>query len=738
MRRAILTFILILTLTALSATAEGGRRLTLVGDSWIDDMLSDGETLVVVSGGSLLTWREGDDEPMIWEDAVALPQNGDETDGDWRGAWDGLRFFFDNGRLRGGRITHDADGASTGLQLCDIALGDGKATAENVVNHGMPKQLRNIAWFAARSLCVDGETLYLLGYDDARDVLCVAGPGGVSVEALPVCDCQLISAPGGPLLVLDSDDYTEKLLERVGPDGSRTPLCRLPTESRTFAADPVTGRLYCALDGRVRPVDPVAGTLGEAVAALSTEPEQATIVNGQYAAKLQRDIMLLDVSAPLDESRVLTVRGDFGEEWFDDALLSFAAERSGVTPIHVTGLPDDLLGDMLTRAADADVFLLRSDYDREFDALLSRGYALPLDGSDAVAALYGRMYPTLRDDLGRDGAPLALPLLAECEGMGVNEGLLEKLRLSLSDVPCDWAGFLDFIETALPPRLGALDDSDRFTYDMTEGAFRWYLRDALLHDWVYTANAAGRAPDYADPALVALVERVEAMDLSPFGLAEDDDPGDGFFGFGYSVSGGAAYLIQFGASYGLERPFPEGTPLPLGFGDDAPPLALKLTVAVVNPWSPRADEAVALLETLAGHIPETTLYALCPDLNAPVRRPDAEERAAMYRQYIDELSEALENGDAEDREALEGELERERRQLADFQEVGVYLISQARIDWYRAHDDIVSVALPTWFQLDGSGEANDLMNQHDAGLISAREFLEAVSRKARMQAMEGE
>ena len=68
---------------------------------------------------------------------------------------------------------------------------------------------------------------------------------------------------------------------------------------------------------------------------------------------------------------------------------------------------------------------------------------------------------------------------------------------------------------------------------------------------------------------------------------------------------------------------------------------------------------------------------------------------------------------------------------------GRWLISPEQLKRFRAQGDIARPAVADWFRKDTSGEAWQLLKQYDAGLLSAREFLAAVNRKARMQALEG-
>ena len=72
----------------------------------------------------------------------------------------------------------------------------------------------------------------------------------------------------------------------------------------------------------------------------------------------------------------------------------------------------------------------------------------------------------------------------------------------------------------------------------------------------------------------------------------------------------------------------------------------------------------------------------------------------------------------------------------DYKQNQAWLISEEKLAWYRANAENLAVATPSWFNKDTTGEAWQLMEQYSAGQLSAREFLAAVNRKARMMAME--
>ena len=559
-------------------------------------------------------------------------------------------------------------------------------------------------------------------------------PQDARLVALPNWDYTLVPSSQGALLLDRSFEEESKLL-KIAADGEPEPLCQLTGRESAVAADPDTGAIYAASQDRVYPVSVPDGAPREAFGAVPLEPRRAVVLkNGQGCAiAMDGAVAVLDTSATLAEDQLLKVNNDYTATWVERATLQYAVEHPEAPPVTIWG-NDTLLEDMLTQSPDTDVYIMDAVYGGTYDTLLDRGYLLPLGDSASLSALAARMYPGIRDRACRDGVPVALPLRLSGSGMGIGEGALAKLGLKMEDVPREWSGFLDFMEQEIKPRLELLGE-ERFTYEMTAGAFARALRDSILNGFVYASDAAGRLPDYADPRLLALLQRIEEIDFTEYGLPEVLDDGDDY-GYSYDNS---EYLISLDLAYCFEDAnSTSGTPLLLGFGDDLPGvMPVRMAVAFVNPFSPRAAAATAFLETLAARLPEQTLYGLCPDLNEPLRDPSADETLAQLQQEIDQTRAALDAADPADRQPLEEALENQKQSKASYEAEGAWLVSAEALSKYRANADRLYVIRPTWFDRDGTGEAFDLLSQYESGAITLEKFLTEVDRKARMQALEG-
>ena len=709
-----------------------------------DALVTDGETLYVL-GENLSAWRAGDAAMRTFEDEIDLPGPEDGEDGfGGRLAFDGATLFMDGGTLRGGRLLTDGDGVARTLQLCDIALTDaGAAQARNVRTLDVPAAIRDTGLNGIGDLCVHAGVLYLLGYGNDGAVLCTvdsADPKAARAQALGWDEYHLLAAPDGPILVHEGYDAGTEL-HRVRADGSLDALCDLPPFTGGVAVDPVSGAILAELDGRVRPVDLNAGALGEPVSALPLDERDTAAFDGgtRYAACMHDGVAVMRADSPLDEAGVLCWSASFNAPWVEEALLSFSVAHPELALARVNAPMENVLDGMLTQSRDVDVYFADTgEGAAAYGALLNRGYMLPLE-RESLRAFFTRMYPGFQRGMSRDGAPCALPVHLFGRGMGVSEALLNRLGLTISDVPDTWAGFLDFLEDEIQPRLSELGPDAGFTYaEMTAEGFRYHLRMAILSAWENSAALAGVAPDYGDGRLAALLERVDAIDPAAYGLEESGGAEDDWNGYGYSYGSGDQVLIQFSAPY-LDDDGVDGTPLLLDFGDDLPgAMAFEATAAFVNPYTAHPDAALDLMEALLERLPVETQYALCSDLAEPLLKPEYERVKARQEKALSELRAHLEAAEEKDRQALEEELADLERERDDYERSGKWLIAPERLEWYRAYGDRACVQAPGWFERDASGEAGQLLSQYTDGLIPARQFLAAVAQKARMMALEGE
>lgn len=736
MKKLLLWMAVLLAVLAVSASAEGNRLLTLE-DEYITGLASDGETLYIVADANLYTWKPGDDAPTAWENDLVLSEESGE-----RAELYELQLYADGEGIHAVRGSYDDEAGASSLTLFDLAFtDDGKVEAANVRPLALPGDLRAVEYLSLRGVCEQEGRLVLLCDGDGSYMLLATldpeHPGDARVETVDTWEAQLVPTDQGALLNAYHFDIDESYYElsRVAANGGLEPLCRLPEDVRGVAADPETGAVYAVLEGKACPVDTDTGELGAPFGALPLQASGAAVLAGGqgYAVAMNSRVAVLDPAGALDEENLMTIYAGNADYWLQNAVLEYSVQHPELpaTLVESYRTTDEILGDMLAHSAVPDIYLMyRSE--EACDAILQRGYALPLEG-EALKALADRFYPGVLQGVAPEGELLAVPVGEIGYTMGVSSTLMEKLGLSVDEVPGDWLGFLDFLEEKVKPRMDELGPGDHFTYvGMTDSTLRSTVFNLIMNSYDTCCIGAGREIDYSNPDLLAVLERLDAMDFTEYGLVEESD--EGFFSF----SSDEHYLVQFDMCYDFTDSDVEGVPLPLGFGDDLPgALPLVLQVALVNPFSPHAAEAAALLEQIVGSIPNQVLYALCPDLDEPVPNPEADTVIADIEAEIAELEARLDSAEPADRQAIQDELDSGRSYLEAYRENNMWLISRERLDGYRANGERIVAARPSWFMRDTTGEAWDLMSQYEDRQINAAEFLAAVDRKAKMMALEG-
>lgn len=736
--KRILLLLIALAMLVPTAMAEGNLLLKTGESNYIQSLLTDGETLYAVGDNVLYAWRAG--EPELTEySGEAIPVSGPGLEADMTCYLYEFRFYADADGLHGLRVDYDEDYLPRGFQIFDFALGDGGALGATLRASLGASDFMDPETYV-NALCADGGRLYLLtdgGGGTTVTVVDPENPRRASTEQVESWQCALLPDRDGALLAnWDYGSEEALILSRINDDASLDELCRLPTGARAVALDPDTGALYAAIQGKVCPVDPATGAVGEAVAALPTVPDYAVVMNGgkTYAANMGGYLAVLDTEGRLSEDAVLTISAGSGAEWLDRAVIEYSVEHPQIAPC-MDHEHRDILKDVTTQSPDTDIYLITTDDGGAYESLVKRGFMLPLDGSAALSALAARIYPNLLKKLSCDGALAALPVNLYGNGMGMSAELLDKMGIDADDVPRTWPAFLDFMENELKSGLSALGERAQFTYDgMNAEDFRYFMIQRALNDFTQASDAAGGIPNFEDPRLVETLERLCEIDFTEYGLPEkqSDDAG-----YGYGWNSETRYLLQFDADYLFGSGMLDCVPVPLGFGDDLPGvLSLNVTVAFVNPYSNRQAEAMAFLEAMAAKLPDELLYALCPDLNEPVRQPEADRMLADYQKWIDEWTRDVESAEPSMRQQMQDTLEGIKREAEEYAQRGCWLISQERLDWYRANADKLNIAAPSWFQKDTSGESWQLLEQYNAGQLSTREFLAAVNKKARMMAME--
>ncbi len=509
-----------------------------------------------------------------------------------------------------------------------------------------------------------------------------------------------------------------------------------------LAYDPATDTIYCAKGGEICPIDIDTGEVGEGVTDMPAEGYStagaACVLNGGYYALCADGAVIRN----LDPGERAAIRLKICDYNYSDAINKaynrFAAEHPDVSVVLSRDYNEanGLIENMMNRDDSVDIYTLWCR-NAKFDALFKRGYMMELDG-EAIEALAQSMYPSMRESVSQGGRVVCVPVELSAWGIGVNETALEKLGLTISDVPDNWWDFLDFVKGLEGAISG--DDKLRFFYSgITAKDARSTLFYSVFECYQSYVNAIDNSMGYDTPLLHGLIDKIDALDYFALGCEEDQDEEDGAISVyrSYSIDEDELVLFETNTSCAIGGYVNDFTPIWMGLdADTRAPVLLDAVVAFINPFTRHPDEAQAFMNELVGSLPNATRYNLDPSLNEPIRGAQNEQYLEEARQNLDKARAELESAEAADAQMLEENVKNLEEAVKWYEDFG-WDVAQKSIDWYRAHADGVTIAPVNWLYSDESGEASELIYQYYQGLIGVDEMLKGIDRKVQMMVLEG-
>ena len=391
-----LALIAAVALVSCTAVAEGNRLLEAGMFESFAQLLWNGETLYAPSQNRMYTWQPGDEALTAWEDGMAIAESLLGQDSAEGMSFARYTLFLDNGSLRGLRLLYDDLGGLEGLAVCDICLEEGMVRTANAVAVNAPRELLGRDFYFT-DVCGRDGTLFLLGEDENGALLCcvdMAASDKAHVEEVGGWgNGRLLSTAQGLLMAKENYDAECLTLSWVQEDGRLKPAFDLPMLNIYSLATSEKGNVIYAMDkGKVCPVNLDDGELGAPVSALPVTPDSSSATDGNrfYAANLGSRVAILDVTSPLPEDSVLTMRGLDWSEGFREAMLQFIVEHpEQAVAVNDADVGQEVLEELLTQSSEPDIYIINNSYNASYDALLESGYMLPLDGSEVICGLIG-------------------------------------------------------------------------------------------------------------------------------------------------------------------------------------------------------------------------------------------------------------------------------------------------------------------------------------------------------------
>lgn len=740
---------LLLALMPMRALAAEGDAVIARNDNiYIESIFVDGDTLYL-KGDRLYTYHIGDADMTACE---LEPELSDFCEEGESVGYDGL-IFADGGTLYS--INHimrygESSSRVTGTVLSEVEIGsDGTAALVNSREIRWPEELveiegRNSYPMTPQNLFARDGVLYFFVYGNAADQAYALKLESMELVPIQTENLQSMLPYADGKVLLHSYNYTNQaVLETYDPVTGRTEkLCEIANDYGGFsglACSADTGEVYCVMGGEIHPVNLTAGTVGEGVAdmPLTVFSNRSGCMLGDYYVYAADEGVIIRSTKPAERpTRRIKVCDSHWLNGLMDTYFDFTNIHGDVS-VSVSRDYNDrkkLVEDMMNRQDNVDIYILNIR-DGSYDALLQRGYMAELDGSEKLTAELENVYPSIRDVLTRDGHVVAVPVGAYCWSLGVNERALARIGLTSEDVPTNWMDFLDFLADKLPQHLTPESGVDLIYEGMSAKEAKWSLFSEIFTAYNSYVTTTMDVPEYDTELLRALMEKLERVDFTAFGLTDAEEDASGrVFSAEYHDD---QQLFDFNIGISFGNFYTDYTPIVMSMDENTPAiLPLELYAAFINPFSQEQELCVEFLEMLMDNLGEEVRYNFCPDLTEPIRRPDAEEYLKYEQEYYEDMKKRYEEADEADKQALEEQL-RQAEKWLERAERDSWLISAEQIEWFRANDDDLVAEGNNWLYADSSGEAYELMMQYLQGQIDARQFLQGVEKKARMMQMEG-
>ena len=109
---------------------------------------------------------------------------------------------------------------------------------------------------------------------------------------------------------------------------------------------------------------------------------------------------------------------------------------------------------------------------------------------------------------------------------------------------------------------------------------------------------------------------------------------------------------------------------------------------------------------------------------------------AEWQKQLEELKADLEKADPADRQMIEDSIH-DTEQTLQYYEESAWDVGPKDLEWYRAHDENITIAASNWLYSENGGEASELIQQYCEGNLSAEDMLSGIDKKVQMMLLEG-
>lgn len=564
----------------------------------------------------------------------------------------------------------------------------------------------------------------------------------------PLSELDAVLADGASLLLVGPSAGEPGLYEitRINPEtGERSIAGSFRTGSASqplcSAWDPETGILCFCVDGVGYRVN--ASGSEETPSPLFSAPEGTAWI--RYAAVAAGSYILQDEDGELQyqslaqetKSKSLRILDLTGTELTTEAMQAFNASSPDYLALVSQGEEtDDVLNAMMNQSADYDAYVLSLGSDL-YGALYRRGYLGDL-GSSAVLKEAAATFPERIRSRITDGDRLtAFPagivnsvVLLDTEAVTALTG---KTR---EEIPTDWPGFLALLQEI--GDCGQMEAGHRYLYEpgISSETMRMILLTTLLQDAMLWLNRDDARLDRLEAVLTPALNALDQMNWEALGLSEDENEDTGWM-----MSEDEYPLIEWTTpEIGLMslREGVEYWPLSLAEGEEKL-IPQDVAVVVLNPWSAQADGVARYTETLWQEMGAIARMELDLSLAAPVENDNFDEEMTYLKNllplYEAAIADADEAGDTEEAADLRAEKKQMESMLEAYEQVGMWLVSDASIALYRPLEELFAIHGDEFWTRESE---STLFLQYADGMLNADQFVMQMANTIRMERMEAE
>lgn len=561
------------------------------------------------------------------------------------------------------------------------------------------------------SLCeFEGDLVSITPYMDGKALIQYFGDGGETVQ----------------FMVYDPASDTSEMLIEV--------KVNLYDNYSALACNFETGTVYYTSAGEVFELNLQTGESSEALTDMPISPNygmNAVVLDGgYYAVGSYNGYAIRNLYPAQKPTRSLKIYDSSYEDFVTKAFYNYVNAHGDVATIisREYNEVDNLVENMMNRSDDVDVYIIRSE-SSDSEAVFNRGYMAELTDSEKIKAAAERMYPEVREAYSINGELCALPINFDFNQPLLQNDAMEKIGLTMENIPTNWSDFLDFLIEDLPamlPEDGSISLTDPWTSDVWARESMFYM----IFD-AYQQMLKKDPNGVSTNQMVELLQKLEKVDFVALGqpsqeMMDSDD---------YS-SESHEYLMELN-TYCTLQAVTYYKPLVLALTPDTPALfSMSSTVAFINPFSKNKDLALELIEELLDSLPYGVTYGLFTDMTAPIENDSYEEGLKNLQNELEKQKAEYETAETVDKQAIQEYITSLEETISTYSRYQ-YDVSPEAIEWIHEHMPMFAVQGENWLYSDDSGEAYELVNQYIEGQLDARKLMDAIGKKIQMMLMEG-